>query len=136
GLRPRVRSRRGGGVSAAVGICRGSVVVAPRSRGPRSVKVSVKRPVWRGGALAGAGERASLGRVRREPQPAVPCANSVARAILADLERQHALGTESILGLLVGHQLRRAAELAALRLALRIEHRNRLAALALDVALF
>ena len=51
-----------------------------------------------------------------------------------DLERQQALRPDGRLDLVVGDQRRRSAEVAALRDALRIEHRDRLAALALHAA--
>ena len=56
-------------------------------------------------------------------------------AAFADDERQHGLRPERGLRLLVRHELRRAAELAVLRLPLRVEHRDRVAARALDLAL-
>ena len=81
------------------------------------------------------GQRLALQRARREPQLAEPRAEPVARVGLGHAERQHALGPERGRGLVVGHELRRAAELAVLRLARGIEHRDRAAALAADLPL-
>src|SRR2546430_641546 len=86
--------------------------------------------------LAGGGGGGGLGLLGGEPHPAIPGADSIARLVLRHLERQQAFGPERVLGLLVGDELRRATEVATLRLPLRIEHRNRLTALALDVTLF
>ena len=120
---------------AVLGVGLGRVVVVARLRGPLRVGLRVERPVRQVDALHGVGERAPLERVGREPQLAVPLPDAVARRRLADHERQHALGTERGLGFLVRNELRRTAELAVLRLARGIEHRDRVAALALHLAL-
>ena len=119
-----------------VGVALRRVVVVPGFSRPRRVHVRIEGPVRQVDALDRVGERAPLQRVGCEPEFPVPPANAVARLVFADLERQHALRPERILGLLVRDQLRRPAELAALCLSLRIQHRDRLAALAFHVALF
>ena len=97
----------------------GRVVVVPGLGGPFGVDARVERPVRQIDAAHGVGERLLRERRRREPQLAVPRADLVARRGIADLKRQHALRTERGLRLLVGHELRRAAEFAVLRLPLR-----------------
>ena len=138
--RPRAPSARAAPAASACGRCRrcSSRSCSSSSRLPRStcaVDLRVERPVRQIHALDRVGERAPLERVRREPQPAVPRSDAVARLPSLTRERQHALGPKRILGLLVRNELRRAAELARLRLARRIEHRDRLAALASHLAL-
>ena len=59
-------------------------------------------------------------------------ANQIARLRLGDLERQQRLRTKRILDLLVRHERRRAAEVAAAADLFGVEDRNRLAALAAD----
>ena len=138
-VRPRAPSARAAPAAsrvrppARVGL--GRVVVVARLGGPFGVDLRVERPVGQVDAAHGVGQRAALERRRREPQPAVPRADAIARLGLAHPERQHAFRPERGLRLGVGHELRRAAELAVLRLARRIEHRDRVAALALDLAL-
>ncbi len=139
-------SRPGGGLPAhvlhlarahlpALGIRFGRVVVVARLRGPGGVDVRIERPVRQIHAAHRIGQGAPLQRRRREPELAVPGADAVARARLAHGERQHALGAERRLGLRIGDELGRSAEFAVLRLPLRIEHRDRIAALALDLTL-
>ena len=113
----------------------GRVVVVAGIGRPLRVGLRVERPVRQVDALHRVGQRALLERIRREPQLAVPLPDAIARRALAHHERQHALGAERGLGFLVRHELRRAAELAVLRLPLRIEHRDRVAALAAHLAL-
>jgi len=118
---------------AVFGVRLGRVVVVPGLGGPRRVDLRVERPVRQVDAVHGVGQRGSLQPVRREPQPAVPRADAVARRAFADPERQHAFRAERRLGFVVRHDLRRPAEVAVLRLPRRIEDRDRVAALALDL---
>src|SRR5205807_1570149 len=121
--------------SAAGGVGRGRGVVMARCGGPGRSDARVEGPVWQVDAFHRVGQRATLQGVRREPQLAVPRANPVARLVLRDLERQQAFRSERVLALRVRYELRRAAELAALCLALGVKHRDRLTALALHIAL-
>jgi len=70
-----------------------------------------------------------------EPQLAIPRADAIARLGLAHAERQHALRPLRGRRVCIRDELRGAAEFAVLRLARRVEHRDRVAALALDLAL-
>ena len=115
---------------AVLDVAFGRVVVVAGLCRPRRVDGGVERPVRQVDAAHGIGERAPLERGRREPQLAVPRADAVARVAFAHLERQHALRPERRLRLLVGDELRGAAELAVLRLPRRVQHRDRVAALA------
>ena len=121
--------------AAAVGVRLGRVVVVTGLGAPRRVDLRIECPVGKIHTLHGVGEGAALQRVRREPQLSVPGADAIARLVLGNFERQHALRPERFLALLVGHELRRPAELAALCLPCRIEHGDRLTALAFDVTL-
>src|SRR5262249_29614173 len=78
------------------------------------------------------GERSLPQVVRCQPLASVPGANEIPRLRFLDRKRQQRLRAERLLDLLVGHQLRRAAELAALTDTFGIEDRNRLTALTLD----
>ena len=110
------------------------VVVVARLGGPLRVHARVERPVRQVDAAHRVGQRPALERGRREPQAAVPRADAIARIRLAHPERQHALRPRRRRRFGVGHERGRAAELAVLRLAGRVEHRDGVAAPALDLA--
>src|SRR3954468_19870093 len=126
---PRLR------VALAVAIRLGRVVVVARLGFPRTHHLRVEGPVGNVDALDGIDERARLQAARREPLALVPTADLLAHRRFGEAERQQALGPDRRLDLLVIDQRRRAAELAALPDAIGVEHRHRLAALALDGAL-
>ncbi len=106
------------------------VVVLAGLRRPARVDVSVERPVRQVDAVDGVCQRLSAELVRRKPPASIPGAQHLARLRLRHLERQERLGPERVGHLLVGHELRRPAELAALSDLARVEYRDRLAALA------
>ncbi len=82
------------------------------------------------GAVDRVGEGARLQCVRCPEPRAVPLADFFAHLGFRDLKFQQAFGANGRSGLFVGYERRRAAEVAALRDALWIEHRNRPAGLA------
>src|SRR5262245_38140706 len=96
---------------------------------PRRVGVRVERPVRQVQSLDRVGQRLGTEAIRCKPLLVIPGANEVASLRLRDLERKQRLWTERVLDLLVRHQCRRSAELAALADLVRIEDRDRLAAL-------
>src|SRR4029453_7488262 len=119
----------------AFGIGLRRVVVMAGLRGPCGIDARIERPVRQVHAPGGFRQRFALQRGGRKPQLAVPRADRVARGALRQLERQHAFRSERGFRFLVGHELRRAAEFAVLRLTLRIDDGDRVAAPALDLAL-
>jgi hypothetical protein len=110
----------------------GGVVVVSGLGLPGADRVRIEGPVRDVEAVDAIDQRASLEGVRRQPLAGVPLANLLADLFLADLERQQALRPDRCLDLLVVDECGRTAELAVLADAFRIEHRNGLAALALD----
>jgi len=111
-------------VAVVVGVAFGRVVVVPGFGGPARVDVRIEGPVRQVDALDCVRQRAAFQCVGRQPKLAIPAAYAVARLVFAHLERKHAFRPKRILGLLIRDQLCGAAEFTALRLAVRIEHRN------------
>src|SRR5687767_11482430 len=116
----------------AVGFRR--VVVVPGFCLPRTDDMRIEGPVRDVDAVDTINEGAALEVVRRQPLRAEPAADLFADFALIDLERQHALRPDRSADLRVVDERWRAAEIAVLADACRIEHRDRLTALALDGA--
>ena len=114
-----------------VAVCLGRVVVMAGFGPPRTDDMRVEGPVGNVDAVHAIDERPPPERVRRQPLRAVPPADLLAHLDVGDLERQQALRPDRRLDLIVGHQRRRAAEVAVLPDALGIEDRHCLAALTL-----
>src|SRR5215510_2522293 len=115
-----------------VGVILRLVVVIPRLRGPLRVYLSVECPVRQVNAMYAIRQCRSPQFTRREPPAAVPAANRFANLRLADFEWEQALGAKNLFHVLVSDQLRRAAKIAILRHAARVEDRNGVAAFPLD----
>src|SRR5262245_42409099 len=115
-----------------VGVILSLVIVIPRLRGQSREYLSVECPVRQITAMYAIRQRRSPHFTLREPPAAVQPANRFANLRLADFEREHALRAKNHFYVLVSDQLRRAAKIAILRDALRVEDRNGVAALTLD----
>ena len=112
------------------------VVVVSGFGVPRAVHLGVEGPVGDVEALDGVDECRPPQPSRRQPLAPPPLADALAHGAGINAERQHAGGADGRLDLLIGHERRRAAELAVLPHARRIEHHHRLAALALHAVAF
>jgi hypothetical protein len=99
-------------------------------RGPIRIHPRIKGPIRHVNPVQRIGQRGACEPVRREPAGLVPSPEPIAHLCLIQDKREHALRADRRLHLLVRDDLRRTAELAALRHLAAIEHRNRLATLA------
>ena len=112
-------------------LARPGVVVLARLGRPPRIDARIEGPVRQVEPLHRVRAGLAGEAVRRQPLPAVPGTNQVARVRLRNGHRQQRLGPNRVLHLLVWHERGRATELAALRDHAGVEDRDRLAALAL-----
>src|SRR5687767_3824718 len=123
-------ARLGSSLSITIGLS--GVIVITALRGPMRMHPRVEGPIGNVNAMQCVRERGSFEPVRREPSRFVPATQFIAHLHLIERERQHTLRADRRFHLLIRDDLRRTAELAALRHLAAIKDRDRLATLAAD----